>query len=106
MSPHWEAQQIQGQTASMAMYNMWAHCFCFWISELFHPIMFAFPLGLFIMGRHTGSFYESSKTLAPTKALFRGVPKRALAFPMATVALSGVAVHQYKKGLLDYNILD
>merc|ERR1711953_1422254 len=27
----------------MALYNMWAHAACFWISELFHPIMFAMP---------------------------------------------------------------
>merc|ERR1712025_58220 len=68
----------------MALYNMWAHAACFWISELFHPIMFAFPLALFISGRHTGSFYVSAKNLAPAKAIFRGIPTspvRRLAVP-------------------------
>merc|ERR1712062_231818 len=68
----------------MALYNMWAHAACFWISELFHPIMFAMPLALFIMGRHTGSFYESAKLLAPSMAIFRGIPTspvRRLAVP-------------------------
>ena len=84
MSPHWRNQERAGQNASMALYNMWAHAACFWISELFHPIMFAMPLALFIMGRHTGSFYESAKLLAPSKAIFRGIPTspvRRLAVP-------------------------
>merc|ERR1711953_1125148 len=96
----------------MALYNMWAHAACFWISELFHPIMFAMPLALFIMGRHTGSFYESAKLLAPSKAIFRGIPTspvRRLAVPALClgaftstgdfeVEVEGTLVHSKKGG--------